>query len=287
MPRKYKNVCFICKTSECLKGEKYKFIYNSKYSIYDIDFDRFGKKKYLCCKCTIIIDNISYNEVSDITQCSCCSNSTKFCKICETNKCHILSNYDVGYEGYADEDGYYCCKCVSENSDTWNSDRFCVYPCDYCKNKEKKKEKKRKEKKLQKIIKSGKHKCNVCTINIENKKYDDIDRDNYAYECTKKYCDNIKEKYCSKHSPKCKSCNTSICNECQKYKLNINYNNIQFNNNECEICDNVVCYDCLIVCESSCGYRTPICKKCNTIEHKYTKKYEKFYFCASCTNELK
>ena len=281
MPRKYKNICFICKYDECSKKRKYKFIYNNEYELYELDPDIFGKKKYLCCKCTIIIDYIIYNQISDCTQCSNCLNTIKSCKICETNKCWLLINFDVQFEGYADENGYYCCNCLEENCDTWNGDRFMATYCNHCQIEKKKKEKIKKEKQFQKLIKSGKHDCNICLINMKNKKYDDIDRSNYAYRCSKKYCNNDEE-YCSKHSPRCKSCNTNVCSECQKYKLNIDYNNIHFNSNKCEICNNIVCNDCLIVCESNCGYYTPICKKCNIKEHKYTKKYKDFYFCVNC-----
>lgn len=151
MPRKYKKKCFICKYDECLIKKQYKFASYSPNQLYGIDAEKFGKRKYLCCRCIIIIDYISYNEVSDCIQCLKCCYTTKTCRICKTNKCDTLEDFDIQYEGLADENGYYCCNCLEYNCDTWDGDRFMMVYCDRCEIIKKEKEKIKKEKKIQKL----------------------------------------------------------------------------------------------------------------------------------------
>lgn len=88
-------------------------------------------KKRLCCRCIQVLDGILYNECSSKEQCSACKTSTRPCCVCGPTDCKDLANFDVGYEGCADEEGYYCCLHRAQ-SRTFNDDRFAIYKCKPC-----------------------------------------------------------------------------------------------------------------------------------------------------------
>jgi hypothetical protein len=88
-------------------------------------------KKMLCCRCTQVFDHLIGGEGSSRTQCTSCKTSTRKCCICESDKCLEVAAFDVGYEGHADENGFYCCN-HRDWSGTFNSDRFEVIKCSHC-----------------------------------------------------------------------------------------------------------------------------------------------------------
>jgi len=124
-PRK----CEVCSFNYCskVKSRKIPAVGANDYEIYDE-----ACKKSICCRCMQVFNHLICGEGSNRVQCSNCKTSTRKCCICNMDKCEDLAKFDVGYEGCADEEGFYCCnhrKC----SRTFNEDRFEVISCDHCK----------------------------------------------------------------------------------------------------------------------------------------------------------
>ena len=123
-PRK----CDVCRFNLCSRV-KSKKIPATGANDYEIDDE--ACKRMLCCRCVQVFDYLIYGEGSSRIQCSSCKTSTRKCCVCESDKCLDVAAFDVGYEGFADESGFYCCN-HREWSRTWNEDRFEVISCEHC-----------------------------------------------------------------------------------------------------------------------------------------------------------
>ena len=121
--------CEHCEFNNCPSLKHYTKIPAVGANDYEIADEK--SKKRLCCRCIQVMDFIKWGESSDKKQCATCKTSTRVCSVCKKNECEDLAVFDVGYEGYADEEGYYCC--LHRNyCRTFNSDRFEVFKCKPC-----------------------------------------------------------------------------------------------------------------------------------------------------------
>jgi hypothetical protein len=95
--------------------------------------DRDDVRKWRCCRCTRVRDQVEYLEHSDRPLCRKCKKSTRKCRLCDEDDCEYLNSFDD--ITFANEDGFYCCVHIgySEVYQRIASDRGELKPCDTCK----------------------------------------------------------------------------------------------------------------------------------------------------------
>lgn len=123
-PRK----CEVCSYNHCnkVKSRKIPAVGAKEYEIYNQ-----ACEKLLCCRCMQTFDYLISGDSSTRKQCTVCKTSTRKCCICESNKCEDLAEFDAGMEGWADEEGFYCCN-HRIWSRTFDDGRFEVISCNHC-----------------------------------------------------------------------------------------------------------------------------------------------------------
>jgi hypothetical protein len=123
-PRK----CEVCSFNYCskVKSRKIPAVGAKEYEIYDE-----ACEKSLCCRCMQVFDYLIDGESSTQTQCTTCKTSTRKCCVCASDKCKDVAMFDARWEGWADEEGFYCCNHLTWCR-TFNDERFEVERCDHC-----------------------------------------------------------------------------------------------------------------------------------------------------------